>query len=361
MGKLTYFGAGLQKSIYPKMKIQGVLISSATEGKTERSILYRLKMLEKIQYQYMILDSGGYQLIAAEQKGNLKKSKIMDWLTPKHVMTSAAKFNPDIVMALDYPILNISDPQKQVREFEKKIITNLRWSRECIELKDSYCPQAQLFLPVQAYNTKQMDFFFTKLASTKFDGVSLPARNSSPPQIIQQLLFLHNIGIRKIHLLGTSTFTSIIVSAFMAKHYFDWVSLDSTSWRQRAQYGLYLHPGNLSTIKIKPNRTYPSIKCSCPWCKYQNLYDLTNLPVTDCTFFVANHNYFVIENICRQAFDHSDSINKLEKFSKLRIANMPREKITNLFEALHLFEILAGEQEGYKLLSKLFKKKQNKL
>ena len=354
MGKLTYFGAGLQKSIYPRMKIQGVLISSATEGKTERSILYRLKMYEKINYQHMILDSGGYQLIAAEQKGNLKKSAIMEWLTPEHVMTAAAKFNPDIVMALDYPILSFSDPIKQAQEFEKKIITNLRWNRECIELKSSYCPEVELFLPVQAYNTKQMDFFFTKLESTDFDGVSLPTRNASPSQLIQQLLLLHNRGIRKIHLLGTSTFTNIIISAFLARNYFDWVSLDSTTWRQQAMYGLYLHPENLRPIKLKPNKKYPEINCSCPWCQYQNLYDLTNLPVTDCSFFLANHNYFVIEDICHQAFSHSSSISELEKFSKLRIANMSREKIGKLFETLHLFEIFAHEKEGYELLSRLF-------
>jgi len=310
-------------------------------------------MYEEIDYQHMILDSGGYQLIAAEQKGNLKKSKIMEWLSPKHVMATAAKFNPDIAMALDYPVLNFSDPRKQISEFEKKIITSLKWSKECIELRSSYCPEVQLFLPVQVYNTQQMDFFFTKLASTDFDGVSLPTRNALPSQLIQQMLFLHNIGIRKIHLLGTSTFANIIVSAFMARNYFDWVSLDSTTWRQQAQFGMYLHPCNLNPIKLKPNKVYPNIKCSCPWCQYQNLYDFTNLPVTDCSFFLANHNYFVIEDLCRQAFNHSGSINELEKFSRTRATDRCRKGIVNLFKALHLFEIMAGEKEGYKLIARL--------
>ena len=354
MGKLVFFCAGISNNRYPVTNMQGVLINSATHGENKRCILNTLKMLKKFKYQYIILDSGGYQLIVAEQKGNLKKSGILDWLTPEHVMSTAAQFKPDIVMALDYPILDISDPEEQDREFAKKIFTNLKWARESIELKSLHCPESQLFLPVQAYNMKQMNLFFTRLDSTEFDGVSLPIRNASPQQIIQQFLFLQNIGIRKVHILGTSKFSSIIISAFMARHYFDWVSLDATTWGQHAQYGFYMHPDNLTAIKLKHGKKYPEINCSCPWCQYQNIYNLINLPNSDFFSIVLNHNHFAIENICTQAFDHSGSIDELQKFSTPRIPDKLSKESENLFKALRLFEILASEKEGYKKIAAVF-------
>ncbi len=356
MGKLIYFCAGMNKSRHPKSDIQGILISSAAEGKSDKSISYILKVLEKIKYQYLILDSGGYQLIVAEQKGTLKKSNIMRWLTPKHVMAAAAKINPDIVMALDYPTLNLTDPKEQVQEFNRKIFTNIKWSRECIELKSLYCPESQLFLPVQAYNTKQMDIFFRQLNSDLFDGVSLPTRNASPQQLIQQFLYLHNMGIRKVHVLGSSTFANIIISAFMARNYFDWVSLDSTTWRQQAQFGVYLHPENLSPIKLKTGKKYSEIKCSCPWCQYQSLDDYSNLPDTDCSYLLLNHNHFVIGNLCKETFCHSGSLDSLIKFCSPRSTNKSHRTMTKLFESLHLFEILAGVENGCEKMGAMLRK-----
>jgi len=201
-----------------------------------------------------------------------------------------------------------------------------------------------------------MDIFFSQLKSDLFDGVSLPTRNASSQQLIQQFLYLHNMGVRKVHILGTSTLANIIISAFMARNYFDWVSMDSTTWRQQAQFGVYLHPENLNPIRLNPGTKYPEIKCSCPWCQYQILDDYSNLPSADCSLLLLNHNYFVIENLCRQTFDHSGSVDELKKFSQPRATDRNRSIISNIFESLHFFEISAGVENGCEKMGNMLKK-----
>lgn len=351
MGEFVNFCAGAANNFHPKIDVQGVLISAAFEGKNESATRRALKMVKKMNAPSLILDSGGFQINQHEVAGTLDSSGILKWLTPRHVMNVASKVKPTIVMALDFPIKKETEYHKQNDEFAKKIMINLKWSRECITLRPQLCPESELFIPLQCYNTKQIKFFLQNLGPLGYDGVSFPTRNSSISSIISNILAIYNTGIRKIHILGTSTLLNIGLAAFMAKNFFEWVSIDSTGWRQHGQYGKYFHPEKLYQIQIKQGKTdYPKMECQCPWCQHYTIPEISALPPKEQKGILSNHSFWVLEKACQESFNQSKSIDSLHNFLKPRMLNRNKKELDKLIDGLHLFEMLAGDEDGSEIL-----------
>jgi len=351
MGEFVNFCAGAANNFHPKIDIKGLLISAAFEGKNESSIKRALKMVKKINAPYLILDSGGFQINQHEVAGTLGSSGILNWLTPRHVMNVASKVKPKIIMGLDFPIKKETEYQKQNAEIDKKIMINLKWSRECITLRPQLCPDSQLFIPLQCYNTKQLKFFLQNLGTKGYDGVSFPTRNSSIISTISNILAIYNMGIRKIHILGTSTLLNIALAAFMARNYFEWVSIDSTGWRQHGQYGKYFHPKKLYQVQIKQGKKdYPKMDCQCPWCQHYTIPEISALPPTEQKGILSNHSFWVLEKACWESFNHSGDIDTLHNFLKPRIRDRTKKDLEKLIDGLHLFEMLADDKNGSEIL-----------
>ena len=91
-----------------------------------------------------------------------------------------------------------------------------------------------------------------------FDGVSMPIRELKIQDVALFLVSFYQRGISRVHLLGTFSFPVIALCAYMARHLFEWVSLDATTWRFAADKGEFLHPFDLSRVKLHLNvPTFP--------------------------------------------------------------------------------------------------------
>jgi len=80
----------------------------------------------------------------------------------------------------------------------------------------------------------------------------------------------------------------------MARHYFAWVSLDSTGWRLMAEYSSYVNPLSLKNQNIGYNVIIDEnirIDCQCPWCNGKTFTYIKNLPYTEKISFLRSHNF----------------------------------------------------------------------
>ena len=224
-----------------------------------------------------MLDSGGFQILQAENKNmNItycsskplgKKNGVFN-IAPEHVVEAAVKLNPDIMVALDNPIKKI--PNASINdlesEFKNKLLMNVLWAKRTAELRQSKCPNIKLFIPIQCYTIEQFDRFYKMLGSINYDGFSMPVRNLSMNEIAAFYIRLYQLGVKMVHLLGTTSFRNIALSAYFAKHYFDWISLDATTWNYSARYCFYMNPFNLKQIKLlnlKQNDNKIHQQCNC--------------------------------------------------------------------------------------------------
>lgn len=105
----------------------------------------------------------------------------------------------------------------------------------------------------------------------------------------------------------------------MARHSFDWVSFDATAWRAQAQYAKYLNPHDLSaddlSSKVMIDENIMN-DCECPFCKGKTFTYLKNLPDTDKTAFLRNHNWWVIEKVTKDLYQNWANTVELRNFLK---------------------------------------------
>jgi len=354
MGELVNFCAGTNKSILPAEQVDAILVNVFDSGSSEYTIKYTREMFDYAKTKNRMLDSSGFQLLMAEEKGikiSFDKSAPMFKtdkgvnLIPEHVVEVAVKLMPeiDIMTSLDFPIGIFSDPIDQEIEFNKKLGFNARWAKETARLRELYCPEIRFFLPIQAYSLEHMNIFFDLTGDISFDGLSLPVRNLDIKRIALFLIRFYQMGIRAIHILGSTSFFRIALASFFARHYFDWTSLDSTSWRQSAQFGQYLNPHDLSSQEIRYVIIDENIQntCDCPWCAYRSFTDIKNMPDTDRTSFLRCHNFWVIDKACKDLYQHSGTVFELEQY--LRRKSPATKNIDELISTLSLVDALKDQ------------------
>lgn len=354
MGTFHYFCAGMKIEVLPGKTVNYVLVSVPNEGLNDRIIKATIKMFRYVHTIIVYLDSGGFQIIQLENKRvrskkltfNPKEPLIFSGtelnITPEHVIEAAAKMNPNIVSALDYPIAAKDGFHEKEVEFHMKLGINVLWSQRSAQLRKELCPHVQLFIPVQCFTIKQFDLFMYYIKDLEFDGLSLPIRNLSPPEIALFLTRFYQMGIRKVHILGTTKWDVMALGAYMARHIFDWVSIDSTSWRQSAEANDYLNPNDFSG-KSNLNRfvliddSIP-MDCECPWCTGKTFTYIRNLPYTDRTSFLRCHNYWVTEHFSREVYKHACDLVALGSFLKSKCSRT--DEIESLCRCLSLIETM---------------------
>jgi queuine/archaeosine tRNA-ribosyltransferase len=226
-------------------------------------------------------------------------------------------------------------------EFMHKLGFNLTWAIECSELRKKLCPDVQFFLPVQCYDLIQFDQFINLITGVEYDGFSMPVRNLSFSAVILFMVRFYQMGIRQVHILGTSELFKIAVAAYMARHLFNWVSFDATTWRKWAECSRYMNPYNLLQERIAQNVIIDeniAMDCQCPFCNGKTFTFIKNLPETDRTAFLRSHNWWVIEKATRDLYQNSGNVIELERC--LRARGAKSEEIDELCKALSLADSL---------------------
>lgn len=304
--KLRFLCAGAGDGQLKSTTMKGVLFSTMNEGRNELKISATNELIKVLRPKHVMIDSGGYQIYSAEQKkipmtfdpkSPLKNSRRYFNLAPEHVVNSAIKMKADSMVALDFPIRKIRNQDDQEIEFKRKLPQNVSWALKTARLRKKFCPNIELFIPVQAYNLKQFEIFYKKIKKVDFDGFSLPVRNMSILDIATFLLKMYEWGIRKVHILGSSSLSVISLCAYMSR-FFDWISFDSTTWRISAYHGIFLLPHDLSIQRLTKEWSYDhSYCCQCNSCQGRTLAHLAVLDRKERKKVLMAHNYIVIQNL----------------------------------------------------------------
>ena len=337
----------------PSKKVKNILVNVFDHGINEKAIMNTQRMFAYAETEHRFLDSGGFQLHEAEKESKAmtfdSKSPLMNSrshinVSPAHVVETACRLGPRTMTALDFPILKIKDQTEREGEFLRKLGFNVKWAIETAALRERYCPKVKLLIPVQAYDPGQFEFFNNLIQHANHDGLSMPLRNLKPPEVALFLLRFYQLGIQRVHLLGSSSFFTLAVAAFFARHFFQWVGTDSTTWRVAAQYEIYLNPNNLTGENMKNevliDQNLPII-CNCPFCENRTFSFIKNLPYTDKVALLRSHNFWTIEKAAEDLYKNSTDPLALERFLRKR---SPRTKnIEGLIRCLSLIDLFKNE------------------
>jgi len=265
-------------------------------------------------------------------------------VSPKHVVETACRLQPDMMTSLDYPIRKISDRGAQEHEFLRKLGFNMKWAIETAYLRKRYCPNIQLFIPVQCYDLDQFHLFHNSIQHLSFDGLSMPLRNLELKEIALFLLRFHQSGVKKVHLLGSTSFFVMALAAYFARHFFEWVSLDATSWRLTAEYKGYLNPNDLSWEYIGDDVLIDEkipMMCQCPFCENRTFTFIKNLPYMDKVALLRSHNFWVTEKAAKDLYANAGDLVNFERFLRIRSPNIT--EIEDLIKCLSLIDGFKNE------------------
>jgi queuine/archaeosine tRNA-ribosyltransferase len=344
MGNLVIFCAGLNMSTAPATRINAILVNApellGSSGAANRT----KKLIATRQPRHVLLDSGGFQIHMAELEGrpmtfDERQPFCMNGklnIAPAHVVKAAMILQPSLVVALDFPIRKLSIEKDQCAEFQEKLPQNVTWAiRTSSLLARAGFDCQRLLLPVQAYTLDDFWMFWRMVRQIPHAGFSMPVRNLDEKKMVEFALAIHRTGARRLHLLGTTKAKAIALSAYLARHLFDWVSLDSTTWRESAKNQFYCNPQNLANMSVRPNSGRASVltmTCDCPWCGYVSTQSILSMDYTEKFYFLCRHNWYVIEKFAHDAYDNAATLASLETFMRQR--SMGGDQITAVLDAL---------------------------
>lgn len=330
-GLFVIFCAGASLGSIPAGHVYGYLINVPESGHNSQAIAQTIKFLKSLPPGTLIqLDSGGFQLFLAEY-GKVKKIVIFNPnnkliyfnnyinLTPKHVIATVRQLLPYIfiMVSLDMPVPRASGKARQEILFMKSNTFNVRCGREIASLRDKFRIPARLFIPCQTYDLAQFDYFVRELGDIRYDGYSLPTRIFNTKKITVFILKFIKMGVRQFHVLGTTRFSVLALLNYVARNYFDFVSVDATSWRMFAEKQIYLKPFSLIGRRLHDKAILgkdDSIDCICPFCRGMSFGKIKNMPNADKTRLLMSHNYFVLQQAAEEFYKNSETPAMLKNF-----------------------------------------------
>jgi tRNA-guanine family transglycosylase len=356
VGRLVNISAGVHIDIADDIPVGALLVN--TPDVLKNFTRYR-ELIQAARPSFRMLDSGGYQIFLKENKVGVHMTFDDDKefcmtskefnIGPRHVVDVAERIAPDIVVALDFPIRKITGDSGQRFEFFKKLPFNRRWALKTSELMiQRGLDTDKLFIPIQCYNIPQFEIFCRLISGCVFGGMSMPVRNLKLNAILEFLLKMHEYRVTQVHLLGTTSAKAITLSAFMARHVFDWVSLDSATYRLAAGYGQYLASEDLRIINVgykDPVDGNTRVTCRCPWCRrYRDFGAIIDFERRHKTGFLYRHNFVATENFARNAYANATSAAMLERFVRISFNNegIANETIQAVREAEQFIGNISG-------------------
>lgn len=326
-GIFTNFFAGMNKlKDVPNDNMDAVLVNSIQVLKSEKEFLRTKEIIRRSGAKQVMMDSGGFTILNTDNRKGIitydgsrpfigKKMELN--ISVHHVIKAAQMLRPEIMIGLDWPVIKTSDPEVQEFEFDRKKELNLEWMKKISKLRQEQCPEIELYLPVQCYTLEQFSFFEKDLKTLEYDGIALPTRNMTSVSIARYLIRIYELGIRKVHLLGTSSFSNIALSAYLARNLFEKCSIDGCSWRNGAQNHNYIHPDTLRNIPVGRRCTTDrrsKLPCRCAMCKGLTFGDLMDLDDRERIEFLRAHNFFTVSKVGRDFYRNSNDLNSLQKY-----------------------------------------------
>ena len=358
MGELINICAGSDINSVPDSPVEAVLFNVIDHCISQRKIDVAMDMYRLIQPKYSMLDSSGYHVHRAEKDSKrLSFNPVLPpkWtrremnIAAKHVMESTLLFQPympAIVIGLDFPIRKRTEVESTEAEFLEKHADNVSLTIQSAVWWRELCPEVQFFIPIQCYNLYQFNIFWDRVGGLDHDGVSMPIRNLHIPEIALFLVKFYQLGIKRVHLLGTSQFFLIALCAFMARHFFEWVSIDASSWRKAADRAECFNPFDLSREKLGSrvliNHDLEN-DCPCPFCAEKSFSEIINMEFANKCSFLRQHNWWVLDKAFRDLYEHSADIIQLERFLKTRSKNPG--KVDELIDILSYVDIMMKDSE----------------
>jgi queuine/archaeosine tRNA-ribosyltransferase len=334
---MVYFCAGADVSNLPISPIDALLINALDHGSTPQKIQAAQRMRRRANPRHLLGDSSGFQIHQAEKGGKpitfdpsqpMKNSAKVLNISPQQIMEAAVPHQHDIVIGLDWPILKLENEIQRQLEFYKKLEFNVPWAFESFAWKNALIPAAQYFQPLQCYYLDHVDIFFNEIRGVPFDGVSMPVRTLKPAELALFLVSFYQRGITRVHLLGTSSFPIIAICAYAAWNLFEWVSLDSTTWRYAADKESFLSPLDLSRTDLRSSihlQAGVMNLCPCPFCQGRSFASIQALsPRRDKLRLLREHNWLAIANVVAELYANGDTIPNLEKELRFRCRNQRR-------------------------------------
>jgi hypothetical protein len=359
MGKLTNCCTAPTITDLPGAYVEALFMNTIDHGATERRISNTRRLRRRAGANFEILDSSGFSLLRAEEKGAelsfdctkpIKRTRKAINLGPKHVVEVASILRPNEFVALDLPLRRLPNPTERDEEFKFKLQFNVRWAIETAKLREMYCPEVGLLLAVQCYTLEQLDLFLEAIKDVRYDGISMPIRNANLADVAMFMFRFWQAGIRRVHLLGATAFLTLALCAYMSRHFFNLVSMDSRTWKIQADHNIYMNPHDLSKMWITRDTVIDGdiqMDCNCGWCKDRTFTYVKHLPYSDRRLFLCCHNYWAIENACRELYKHSASIQGLELYLRAHCKKGRWKKIDELITVLSMIDILKDENSKY--------------
>jgi tRNA-guanine family transglycosylase len=351
MDQLIYYCAGADSNCLPAANVPAILLNTLDHGANDKKIERANQMCRIAKPKHVILDSSGFQILKAEEKGkkmtfsadlDIKNTGTALNISPEHVMRVAAIHRPQIVVGLDFPIRKVKGEAAQEFEFHRKLAFNIKWARESFAWRNAIAQRSEYFQPIQCFTLEHLDIFLDSVRAVAFDGISMPIRTLKPYQLALFLVGFYRRGITRVHLLGTSNFATIAICAYATRCLFEWVSLDSTSWRFAADKAEFINPIDLGRIKVKSGidvTDYPPNECPCLNCQGRNFPEIQALePRINKVDLLRRHNWWALNNAITDACAASVNMMLFEQFLKTRCKNAA--EADELYRILSLIDYL---------------------
>lgn len=344
--KLVYLCAGAQETKSPDVQRINYMISAGWHCKSAKMIEQTLAMIRKDSdpSRYIMMDTIGFTALGAELNGCevtydpdipliLNKDRLN--IPPTHGFKMAKNLGVNGVIGLDFPIRKLRNKGEQDTEFLKKLDINVKLALESARLRKVISPDIELFIPVQAYDLNQFDLFYSHIKSAEFDGFSMPVRNMDMGTAHSFLVKMSELGKRKVHILGTSSLKVIALGAFMTANYFDWVSMDSSTWLSTANMGRYINPYDLQVHNLNiPNKYDLNARCFCSACDGRSIGEVQALEKKERSKLLLTHNFLSIDGLVNE-FQNAEFT---AKYFKLRLSKSKRNDISVIIRNLRYFE-----------------------
>jgi queuine/archaeosine tRNA-ribosyltransferase len=363
-------GAGINRM--PAPRPEAILVSVAYCG-TPASLNSIKNLIKLSNTKKIFLDNGMFTFFRKWQNGEkvifdkslplYPKGDIMN-LTAEHVIQIALELEPDVLIVPDLPVPRIKRTEYPGKlsygheEFQFMTVTyhNLIRAREMTRLRAKYNPSFDLYFTFQGYNLNQLDRIMSELSGLHFDGFCLATRALPWNKLLSMMLMLKYYGVRKIHVLAGSNLPTMIVCAFMARHFFDEVSYDSHNWLNFALKGTFRFYGSMGTARVVEKVDIPNhlqtYTCDCLHCQGRSLTDLKEMIYDrEKQNLLACHNYYIETRTAEALFEHSETTATLRDFL---LANSTRFKLINeILEALYIVQVMKDKIDKAILIKRL--------
>jgi hypothetical protein len=151
----------------------------------------------------------------------------------------------------------------------------------------------------------------------------------------------------------------IAILAYMARHYMNFLSLDSTNIFKFSSKSQYLRPFSLIPVDLRLEGSEDDlavpISCDCSWCpRYKSFYGIQYEGTEEKFAFLVNHNHFVVDQAMAEFMKHADTAASLAQFLESRTGR--HRDIRSIYNILSQIELLKKAALNPAVLEAMFNK-----